>query len=408
MFNSPEIIVGLEIGTSKVCAVVGEVTTGGTLNIVGVGQARSRGVRKGEICDPTLAEEDVRNAIAEAEKSANAMIQSVYLGVSGGHIQCLNNSGFHPIPSVDREIDGEDVATVLRNAKAINLPRDHEVIHTMPQSYQVDGQEGIKNPIGFFGSRLEVDVHVVHGKANRLQHPIRLVRGLQLEVEAVMFNGLAAAVALLSNDQKEQGALVIDLGAGTTEYVVYAGGIIKHTGALALGGDHVTNDLAYGLKLPLARAEALKIEHGGACVDASVRGRMHTIQSEPGMPEKTVNLEHLRRIMALRLEEILQLIDQDLSAHRLHDHLRSGVFLCGGGAHIPQIEKLAQSVFGLDECTVAHATAVGGLKAALDQPEFAAAVGLVKCGFMEEHLRGGKVSLFSRVRLAVGGLFGFL
>ena len=408
MFDSSSIIVGLEIGTSKVCAVVGEAADGGALNIVGVGQARSRGVRKGEICDPSLAEEDVRSAIADAEKSADAMIKSVYLGVTGGHIECLNNTGFHPIPSVDREIDDEDVKTVLRNAQAINLPRGHEVIHTMPQTYRVDGQDGIKNPVGFFGARLEVDVHVVHGNTNRLQHPIRLLQGMQLEVEAVMFNGLASAVALLTAEQKEQGALVIDLGAGVTEYVVYAAGLIKHTGVLALGGDHVSNDLAYGLKLPLARAEALKLEHGGAFVDAAVRGRMHTIQSELGLPEKTVNLEHLRRIMSLRVEEIFQLIDQDLCKHRLHDHLRGGVYLCGGGANIPQIEKLARQVFGLDETVIAHSTAMGGLKAALDQPEFATAVGLVKCGYMEERARGGKVSLFGRLRTAMGGLFGFL
>lgn len=408
MFSSPDIIVGLEIGTSKVCAVVGEATAEGTVNIVGVGQSRSRGVRKGEICEPALAEEDVRNAIADAEKSANAEVRSVYLGVSGGHIECLNNSGFHPIPSVDREIDDDDVETVQRNAKAINLPRDHEVLHTIAQNYRVDGQNGIKNPSGFFGSRLEVDVHVVHGNTNRLQHPIRLVRGLQLEVEAVIFNGLAAAAALLSTEQKEQGALVIDLGAGTTEYVVYAGGLIRHTGALALGGDHVSNDLAYGLKLPLARAEALKLEFGGAFMDASVRGQTHTIQSEPGLPEKTVNLEHLRRIMALRVEEIFQVIDRDLACHDLHDHLRGGVYLCGGGAHIPQIERLARQVFGLDETTVAHSTALGGLKSALDMPEFATAVGLVKCGFLEERMRGGRVSLFGRLRSAVSGMFGML
>src|ERR1043166_6219580 len=255
MFDSSSIIVGLEIGTSKVCAVVGEFDRNGAgLNIVGLGQARSRGVRKGESVNAVTAEEDVRQAIVEAEQMADVEIRSVYLGVTGGHIRGFNNRGVHPVVSADREITEEDVQDVIKNAKAINLPTENSVIHAIRQHFLVDGQDGILNPVGMLGARVEVDVHVVHGNCNRLQNAIRVVVGLQLEVEAVVFNGMASALALLTNEQKELGALVIDMGGGTTEYCVYSNGIIKHTGVLAAGGDHVSKDLASRPKRPAGPA----------------------------------------------------------------------------------------------------------------------------------------------------------
>src|SRR5712664_3266146 len=284
MFDPSSIIVGLEVGTSKVCAVVGELSSEGALNIVGLGQARSRGVRKGEIADAPAAEEDVRHAIVEAEQMADVEIRSVYLGVTGGHVRGFNNRGVHPVVSADREISEDDVQDVIKNAKTINLPAQNHVVHAIRQHFFVDGQDGITNPVGMLGARVEVDVHVVHGNLNRLQNAIRTVKGLQLEVDDIVFNGLASSLALLSNEQKELGSLIIDIGGGTTEYVVCADGIVKHTGLLAVGGDHVSNDLAYGLKVPLGRAEQLKIEHGAAIADDSVKGQTLTVSNEIGMP----------------------------------------------------------------------------------------------------------------------------
>src|SRR5438876_7392936 len=226
MFDPSSIIVGLEIGTSKVCAVVGELSGEGALNVVGLGQARSRGVRKGEIADAPAAEEDVHHAIVEAEQMADVEIRSVYLGVTGGHLRGFNNRGVHPVVSADREISEEDVQDVIKNAKTINLPAQNHVVHAIRQHFLIDGQDGIENPVGMFGARVEVDVHVVHGNFNRLQNPIRTVKSLQLEVEAIVFNGLASALALLTPEQKELGALVIDIGGGTTDYAVYADGTI--------------------------------------------------------------------------------------------------------------------------------------------------------------------------------------
>ena len=387
MFDSPSIIVGLEIGTSKVCAVVGEVNASGALNIIGLGQARSRGVRKGEISDSSAVAEDVRNAIVEAEQMADAEIRSVYLGVTGGHIRGFTNRGVHPVVSSDREITREDVEDVIKNAKAINLPAENHVLHAVRQHFLVDGQDGIVDPVGMLGARVEVDMHVIHGNFNRLQNPIRVVKGLQLEVEAIVFNGLASALASLSSEEKEMGALVIDLGSGTTEYVVYSGGIIKHTGVLAIGGDHVSNDLAYGLKVPLGRAEDLKLQNGSAFVAEADKGQTITSQDELGLPLKTVNLEHLRRIMSLRLEEIFQLIEEELSSAGLLNYLRAGVLICGGGARIPGIQRLAESVFLLP-ASLGKTTSISGLKSALDQPEFATAIGLVKFGSFQQKKKG--------------------
>jgi cell division protein FtsA len=404
MFDSSNIIVGLEIGTSKVCAVVGEMNADGVLNVVGLGQSKSRGVRKGEICDTPLAEEDVRNAIVEAEQMADVEIRSAYLGVTGGHVRGFNNRGVHPIVSVDREISEEDVQDVIKNAKTLNLPTKHYVIHAIRQHFLVDDQDGITNPVGMLGSRVEVDVHVVHGNFNRLQNAIRTVKGLQLEVDEIVFNGLASSLALLTNEQKELGALVIDIGGGTTEYVVYSGGVIKHAGVLAVGGDHISNDLAYGLKVPLGRAEQLKLEHGSAFADDEVKSKKISIPNEHGLPGKSINLEHLRRIMALRVEEIFQLIAQDLEQTDLLDYLRAGVFLCGGGARIPEVARLAEHVLQMP-ATVGKASSISGLKSALDQPEFATAIGLVKFGSFQQKKRGGRPSLAGEIKNTLGQLF---
>lgn len=404
MFRSSNTIVGLEIGTSKVCAVVGELSAEGALNIIGIGQARSRGVRKGEITDPQQAEEDIRHAISEAEQSADVEIRSVFLGVTGSHIRGFVNRGFHPVVAEDREVTTEDVECVVKNAKAINLPAENTVIHSIRQHFVLDGQDAIPNPVHMVGARLEVDLHVIHGNFNRLQNPIRVVKGLQLEVESIVFNGLGSALSLLTGEQKELGALVIDFGAGTTEYAVYAEGVIKHAGALAVGGDHVTNDLAYGLKVSQSRAESLKREHGAAVVGDVADDETIQLTSDHGLPVKAVSRANLLRIMSMRVEEVFELIAEDLEHLGLLNYLRAGVFIAGGGANIRGMRELGEKVFHLP-VTIGRACAVAGLPSQLQQPEFVTAIGLVKFGSLQHRVRPPGWSLGSLIKKPFGGIF---
>ncbi|MBL69019.1 MAG: cell division protein FtsA [Verrucomicrobiales bacterium] len=395
MFDGSQIIVGLEIGTAKVCAVVGEAGSDGATNIIGVGAVPSRGVRKGEIVDTNKAEEDIRAALAEAEQMADVEIESVMLGVSGSHIRAFNNRGVQNITAEDGEIDEGDVEDVLRQASSINLPADCEKIHTVRQHFHVDHQDGVVNPVGMLGSRLEVDVHVVYGQRNRLQNPIRSVGGLQVDVDAIVFNGRASALAVLTPDQCELGALLIDLGAGTTEYVVYSNGTPRHSGVLALGGDHVTNDLAIGLKLSLNKADQLKKENGRAIPDSAAKGESLNLSSDLGFDDQSIKLAHLQLIMHARLEEIFQIIRRDLNDAGLLSELRGGVYLTGGGSRTTAIADLAADVFGAP-AKVARDLADSGMQEILGRPEFHAAIGLVKCGARQAGTRKSR-GLFGRI-----------
>ncbi len=382
MFANREIVTGLDIGTSQVTAIVAEIGASNVPNIIGIGQAKSRGVRKGEIVNADLTSEDVRLALSEAEQMADEEIRSVYLGVSGGHVRGFINSGTHPVVSADRDITEDDVRDVVRNAKAVNLPNDHHVIHVVRQHFSVDDQSGIQNPIGLLGAKIGVDLHVVHGQANRLQNSIRVVKGLRVDVEDVVFSGLAGVLSVLTPQQKELGTLVIDYGGGTLEYAVCCNGLVKHSGVLPVGGDHISNDLAFGLKVPLGRAEQLKIAHGSALGGDHFRGQTVKIPDRITMPDKTINMEHLGRIMSLRVSESLKLIESELIEAGCLDLVRSGVVVTGGGARIQDILGLAEHVFGVP-ASIGTAQNVNGPKSVLEQPEFAVGIGLAKFGVFE-------------------------
>lgn len=371
-----QIIVGLELGTSKVTVVVGELTESGSLSIIGEGQVESRGVQKGELVDFDKAGEDIRKALVAAEKSADVEIGSVYLAVTGAHLRCLNNRGLLRIDSADHEITQDDVQEVLRNARSFARPSENTVLHAVRQLFTVDGQDGIPNPVGMKASRLELDVHVVHGVTNRLQNPAAAVRELGIDVEELVFSGLASSLAALSPEQKEMGALVIDMGAGATEFVAYTNGVVRHTGVIAVGGQHVTNDLSYGLKVSPARAEELKLRYGTARPSGDAKGRMVGLDDELNASSKRVNLDHLQRIMHARLEETFHFIDEVIDDLGLHDQLRAGVVLTGGGARVPGIEQLAHEVFDL-EANTEMAVNANGERGILEAPENATAIGLV-------------------------------
>lgn len=373
------IVVGLEVGTTKVCVVVGELRSDGTITIIGIGQAPARGVRKGEIVDFDNAIQCIRQAILEAEESAGIEIRSVFAGVSGGHLRAFNNRGMVPITSEDREITEDDVEAVMRNAKAIDIPVENAVVHAIRQHFHVDGNDSVLNPVGMLGSRLEADVLVVHGVRNRLQNTIRCIKTVPLEVEDVVICGLGSALALLNREQKEMGALVIDIGGGTTDFVVYTDGVIKYAGCIAVGGDHITNDIHLGLKIPIGRADKLKCEHGSCVVDDMMKGQTITLPQEIGVSERTVSKHALHQIIHLRMQEVFEIILKQVERQGLMDFIGAGVFLTGGGSHLAGIDKLAEEVIGLPVHCKPSAT-IAGLTKALDKPELSTAIGLAMYG----------------------------
>lgn len=385
MFDSSQVIVGLEIGTSKVCAAVGEVGPNGEVTIEGIGQAKSRGVRKGEVIDAEKAAVDVRHALAEAEDMADVEIQNVFLAVSGTHIRCQNSKGVQPIASADRAITPEDAQLAIRNAKHLSCPTGFEVIDSVRQDFLVDNRP-CENPVGAVGGRVEARVHVIHGNSNLIATATKVVEAAQVKVEKPVFSALASALAVLTPEQKELGAIVIDLGGGTTEYAFFHGGVLRHSGVLAVGGDHVSNDLVSGLRVPLNQAEDLKIKLGSAVVSPSVSGTVHTIPRDNGLPPRGINVEHLHRIMHLRLEETLRIVARELTPHGALAMAGAGVLLCGGGARVAQLETLAEEVFQLPVGR-GHVQNASGPADVLANPEFATAIGLVRYGAMRAQQR---------------------
>jgi cell division protein FtsA len=375
MLAKEKIIVGLEVGTSKVCAVVGEVLDDGNIMVIGVGQANSEGVRKGEIIHLDAAVECIHRAVADAEESAGVEIHNVYASVSGGHIRSFNNRGTVAVTTDEREISEEEVRNVLLNAKAVNIPMDHVVIHAIRQHFFVDGHDGIQNPVGMIGAKLEADVHVIHGVRTRLQNTIKCIKHVPLDVANIAVGGFASALAVLTTEHQQLGAVVIDMGGGTTDYIAYREGTIQHSGVLAVGGDHVTNDVAIGLRIPMNRAETLKVEHGSVTVPAG--DEIITLKREVGLPDRQVSKQQLCRIMNLRVEETLAFVKKELEKQKLLDYLGAGVFLTGGCARLRGLEALAGDVFGLP-VHMGHSLTVGGPTSAIESPEYSTAIGLVR------------------------------
>ncbi len=375
MLPKERIIVGLEVGTSKVCAVVGEVLDDGNIMVIGVGQANSEGVRKGEIINIDAAVECIHAAVADAEESAGVEIHNVYASVSGGHIRSFNNRGTVAVTNDDREISEEEVRNVLLNAKAVNIPMDHVVIHAIRQHFFVDGNDGIQNPVGMIGAKLEADVHVIHGVRTRLQNTIKCIKNVPLDVANIAVSSFASALAVLTSEHQQLGAVVIDMGGGTTDYIVYSEGTIQHSGVLAVGGDHITNDVAIGLRIPMNRAEALKIEHGS--VEVPPQDEMISLKREVGLPDRQVSRQQLCRTMNLRVEETLTLVKKELEKQKLLEYLGAGVFVTGGCARLRGLETVAGQIFGLP-VHIGHSLTVGGPTSAIESPEYSTAIGLVR------------------------------
>ena len=389
-------MVGLEIGTSKICVVVGESRADGTMKILGVGQAPSRGVRKGEIVDFETAMKCVHEAVVDAEQKSDVMIRSVYVAVAGSHIQSFNNRGCITLPDERDEIEEEDVEDVKVNAREVSIPAQNAFLHSIIQHYHVDGQDGVLNPVGMLGHQLEADFHIIHGVRTRIQNTIRCVKELPLDVEDVVFSPLASAQVVLTQHQKNLGALVIDIGGGTTDYILYVDGAVKQSGALGVGGDHITNDISMGLRIPMARAEKLKTEEGSCVLGNCLPGETIFLKDDSGFAGKEIERETLNTVIHLRLLETFELLKRKLEEESFINYIGAGIFITGGCSLVSGIDHLAQEIFEMP-AHATHAQTMSGLTSAAENPQFSTAIGLLKYA---------QAVQADRPRRGLGGLLG--
>jgi len=398
------ILVGLEIGTSKICVVVGESKDDGTLKILGVGEAPSRGVRKGEIVDFDTAQKCVHEALADAEEKSDVEIKGVYVGITGAHISSFNNRGTVLVPEDQEEINEEDCRSVQLSAREVSLPSQNAFIHSILQHYYVDGQDGVLNPVGMLGHKLEADYHIIHGISTRIKNTVRCVREIGLDVEDVVFNPFATAQAVLDQSHKDLGALVIDMGGGTTDYIVYVDGAVKHSGVLAVGGDHISNDLTAALRIPLARSEKLKVEEGSVIVGECVPGEMVVLKGDAGFAGKQVERETLNTIIHLRVRELFELLARRLDEQHCLEFLGAGVFITGGCSQLKGIKDLAEEIFGMPVHTT-RAQSLSGVTSAFENPQFSTAIGLVR--YAQADQIGRPSGLFAKLKrgLRIFGMF---
>jgi cell division protein FtsA len=372
-----QIVVGLEIGTSKVCAVVGELKRDDSVQILGVGVAPSRGVRKGEIVDLETCGKCIREAIADAEDKSDVMIKNVYLGVTGAHITSFNNRGAYTLPEDREKIFEEDFARVQEAARAAPIPAQNMFVHTILQHYYVDGQDGVLNPVGMFGRKLEADFHIVHGNANRIRNSIQCLCDLDLEIEDIVFTPYAGAQAVLTQNQKNTGVLMIDIGGGTTGYCVYDRGAVAQSGCIGIGGDHITNDLSLGLRIPIGKAEQLKEKEGSCVIGNNLPGEMVNLKDEHGFAGKEVEREMLNTIIHMRMRETFELLKREIEQEDFFEYLGAGIVLTGGTSELRGIKHLAEEIFGMP-VQLCRARNVSGVTSAFENPQFSTAIGLVK------------------------------
>src|SRR5262245_2297041 len=376
MARKDNIVVGLDIGTTKICAIVGEVTDDG-IDIIGIGSAPSTGLRKGVVINIASTVEAIRRAVKEAELMAGCEISTVYTGIAGGHIRGFNSHGIVAVK--DNEITQADVTRVIDAAKAVAIPMDREVIHILPQEFIIDGQDGIKEPLGMSGVRLEAKVHIVTAAVTSAQNIIKCANRTGLNVAAIVLQQLASSEAVLTEDEKDLGVCLIDIGGGTTDLAIFSDGAIVHTSVLPLGGNHLTTDIALGIRTPQEEAEGIKQKFGCALVEQVDQGEMIEVPSVGGRRPRSLSRQILCEIIEARVEEIFQLIREEIRNTSYEDLLASGVVLTGGTSLLPGIADIAEDVLGLP-IRFGAPKKIGGLVDVVRSPAYATGVGLVQYG----------------------------
>jgi cell division protein FtsA len=387
------LVVGLDIGTTKICAVVGEIADG-QVNIIGIGTYPSKGLRKGVVVNIDSTVHSIKRAIEEAELMAGCHITSVYAGIAGGHIKGINSHGV--IAVKNREISPSDVKRVIDAASAVAIPMDREVIHIIPQEFIVDDQDGIKDPVGMSGVRLEGRVHIVTGAITSAQNIIKCANKAGLDVDDIVLEQLGSSEAVLTTEEKELGAAIIDIGGGTTDLIIFANGAIKHTAVVSLAGSHVTSDISMGLRTPLEEAEKIKLRYGCALTAMVRKDETIEVPSVGGRKPRVLSRQTLSEIIEPRAEEILTLVHHELGKTEYSSLIASGIILTGGSVLLEGMPELAEQIFNLP---VRRGTpiGIGGLVDLVNSPMYATGVGLV--------LYGSRNRVQSRFKVGEGNIF---
>ena len=396
-----EIIVGLDIGTTKICAIVGELTDDG-IDIIGIGSHPSKGLRKGVVVNIETTVNSIQRAIDEAEAMAGTEITHVYTGIAGGHVKSFGGRGV--VALKDREVREADVARVIEQAKTVNIPVDREVIHVLPQEFIVDDQGGIREPLGMTGARLEAKVHIVTGAVASAQNIIKCANRAGLNVSDIVLQPLASSEAVLTEEEKELGVCLVDIGGGTTDIAIFQNGAIVHTAVIALGGHNLTNDIAVGLRTPIDHAERLKQKFGCSLTAMVDKADMIEVASVGGRDPRVMGRQILSEILEPRVEEIFQLVHHEVERNGFSELLTSGVVITGGSTLLPGMTELAEEIMGVP-VRRGIPRGIGGLVDVVKSPIYATGVGLVVYGARHQDrsmFRIREENVFKKVKRRMG------
>ena len=403
------LIVGLDVGTSKVVAIVGEITPGGDVEIIGIGSHPSRGLKKGVVVNIESTVHSIQRAVEEAELMAGCQIHSVYAGIAGSHIRSLNSHGIVAIR--DKEVMPSDVERVIDAARAVAIPADQKILHILPQEFIIDAQDGIREPVGMSGVRLEAKVHMVTGAVSAAQNIIKCVRRCGLEVDDVILEQLASSYSVLTEDEKELGVCLVDIGGGTTDIAVFTEGSIRHTAVIPIAGDQVTNDIAVALRTPTQNAEEIKIKY--ACALTQLASSEESIEV-PGVGERgsrRLARQTLAEVVEPRYEELMTLVQADLRRSGVEDLIAAGVGQTGGSSKIEGLVELAEEIFHAP-VRLGSPQYVTGLSDVVRNPIYATGVGLLLFGNqnrthrnLDVHLGRGMKGVWNRMKSWFLGIF---
>ena len=371
------VIVGLDLGTTKVCAIVGEVKEGRQVDIIGIGISPSHGLKKGVVVNIDSTVESIKKAVHEAELMAGVEINSVYVGISGGHIKGINSRGVAAIKN--REVGPADVARAIDGARAVNIPMDQQILHVLPQEFIIDDQDGIKEPLGMSGTRLDVKVHIITGAVTAIQNIVKSCSRAGLTVNDLVLQPIASSRAVLTAEEQELGVVVVDIGGGTTDVAFFLEGSLWHTEVLPIGGNHLTNDIAIGLRTPASEAEKIKIKYGCALSSMVKHEDTLDVPSVGGRPPRLLSRQILCEIIEPRVEELFGMVQQRLKKTGFEDMFASGVVLTGGTALMEGVQDAAERYLGLPVRRGAPRN-IGGLMDVVNSPIYATGVGLVIWG----------------------------